>query len=311
MRQYLSLLFLLTIVSGAPVSVSTAEAVVGKSVDERATAVGVPLSAARDAGRSQCSSPEASQKLALEIDQLKLQNQKLTADSSWLNQPWFVALSAFLGALIAAGAAWWAGRRGILGTFDQVVLVKRLEKSQDLVAATKLLALYFPEATLTKDLCQRAGTLLRTCYYSGLGILVSKETRDQYFRLVEALTRAAVADAIDVPALDDYSRWVSESRIEDYRKLLRIEDVDKVIIVNWRFGQTTERGRSVLYKVLKAEPVASEELNLHPEVTTAGQDQIKNAAAAQLFRDFVLLQKVASQLRSVLAQDLRGRRRPA
>jgi hypothetical protein len=310
-RQYLWLAFLLISVSGSPVLVSTAKPGVGAEAGEGANAGGVALSGVPGPGRPQGSSPEASQKLALEIEQLKLQNQKLTADSSSLNQPWFVALSAFLGALIATGGAWWAGRRGRFGTFDQVVLVKRLEKCQDVMATTEPLALYFPEAALTKDLCKRAGTQLRTCYFSGIGIFVSKETRDWYFSLAEALTRAAVADAIDVPALDDYSKWVSESRIDEYRQLLRLEEVDKEIIVDWRFGQTTQRGRSVLYKVLKSEPVTSEELDLHPEVARAREDQLKNIAAAQLFRDFVLLQNVASRLRSALAKDLGGRRRPA
>jgi hypothetical protein len=258
----------------------------------------------------QGSSADALQKQALEIEQLKLQNEKMRRDSSRLNQPWVVPLSAFLGALIATGGAWWAARKSRLGTFDQAVLEKRLEKYQEIVAATKPLALYFPETTLTKLLCKEAGEQLRACYFSGIGVYLSEEARNSYFRLVEALTRAADADAIDVPALNDYPQWVSGSRIDEYRKLLNLslKHASKEIIAAWRFGQTTERGRPILYRVLRSEPVAEEDLAPHSGI--AGAAHPKTAAAAHLFRDFVLLQLVSSRLRTALADDLGGRHRP-
>jgi hypothetical protein len=310
MRQSLSLSLLLAIITCAPGVVSKVEAGGERAGNGGTTSDGASLSAAHNPPLLQSSNTDALQKQALEIEQLQLKNEKMRRESSWLNQPWVVPLSAFMGALIATGGAWWVARKSRLGTFDQAVLEKRLEKYEEIVAATKPLALYFPETMLTKLLCKEAGERLRASYFSGIGIYLSEEARDRYFRLVEALTRAAAADVIDVPATEDYPHWVNESRIDEYRELLNLSltPVSKGLIAAWRFGQTTERGREILYRVLRSEPVADEDLAPHSEIASATHSQ--TAAAAHLFRDFVLLQLVSSRLRTALAADLGGRHRP-
>lgn len=262
---------------------------------------------------------EATDKSAPENQHLQLENRKLTLEieklrdeaASPLNQSWVAPLSALLGGTIASGLAWWVARRGRLGSFDQELLVKRLERYPALVAATESLALYFQPGAFAAKACRESGEKLRTCYFSGTGILISEESRDCYFRLMEALTLAADAEFLDMPAITDYRPWISEQLIGEYRHALGLEVVSAQVIASWSFGQTAARGRQILYRLLNSETILVADLDRHPEIASAEEGRRRQVAAAHLFRDFVLLQFASSQLRTALAEDLRGRRRPA
>jgi hypothetical protein len=174
------------------------------------------------------------------------------------------------------------------------------------------LALYFPESSLTQARCREAGEQLRRSFFSGTGILLSHEARKRYFRLLTALRGAATAKALDVPTLDDYLHWVSADQVEQYRNVLDLGDPDDGLVRNWNFGETTERSRPVLYDLLRdKESPHREALGRHQRLTSLPPEERQTAAAALLFRDYILLQLLTSRLRTALGDDLRGRRRPA
>lgn len=269
---------------------------------------------------AQCLLGDESKKLKLEIEKLELENVKLREDrASWLNTPWLAALSAFMGGLVATGAALWAARRSRLGTFDQAVLEKRLETHGSLVDATEPLALYFPTCVLSPAKCKEVGDKLRACYFSGTGVLLSEDARDRYFTLAQALTSAAVAKEIDVPSLDDYPQWISKEQIDEYRVLLGLQGENEELndealracVEGWCYGKTAAAGWQGLRMFLRERQGNSSNLPCAPEVELVKKGKQRPYAAALLFQDFVLLQTLTSRLRTALTEDIRGRRRPA
>jgi hypothetical protein len=113
-------------------------------------------------------------------------------------------------------------------------------------------------------------------YFGDGGLLLSTDARDAYFTLARALTRASLAEELRVPLFPRDAALVSAAQLDDYRcQLARRYDLDNVEL--WRFdGPASEAD-----------------------------------TAAERFRDFVMLQSLSSALRTSLATDLRGRRRPA
>jgi len=257
--------------------------------------------------------PEDQEKRALELTQLRLENERLSLENKRLpletrkltreSDEWWLTLLpapavAFLGVILSVFVAWITARRARWGTFDLAVLEKRLDSYPDLVTAAKYLALYFPESPVTPATCKAAGDALRTCFFGGAGILISKDSRDRYFTLIEALALAANAtSALDVPNVDDYGEWVNESMIDRYRKHLDLDDPgrDRKRVRDWKFGAAKEM-RADLEDWLRQRKALNEEAVRR---------------IADLFRDFVLLQTLASRLRTALTADIGGRRRPA
>ena len=245
-----------------------------------AASVSPPLGAAPavDAAKQQLETV----KLAEEIKKLRLETEKLAEErASWLQGPWVSLLPAPLVALLGVAAsalvAWVTARRARFGAFDVVVLEQRLTCYRRLVAATEIMALYFPSVGVSPTSCREAGESLRATYFTGAGILLSRESRDQYFLFVRALTRAAAAERLAVPRTTaDYRSWISEPSLNMYRSDLKLNDPTRAIIDDWEFG-------------------------------VAAPD---DATPSRRFRDFVLLQKLASSLRTALSNDIRGRRRP-
>jgi hypothetical protein len=101
--------------------------------------------------------------------------------------------------------------------------------------------------------------------------------RNSYFVLVAALTRAATAPRLAVPITRaDYTQWISAPMIDEYREHLERNAPNFRNADKWEFG-----------------------------ADTAGAPDV-----ARRFQDFVMLQALASDLRTALAQDIGGRRRP-
>lgn len=231
------------------------------------------------------------QKLQLEIDSLK----RAEAVPLWLSVGGSLVTGMLIG-LVSAGSAFYAAYRGRLTTvelaneelharidlahreriaaLDRTVHEKRLEAYTGLVAATEPLALLFPPAAmLSPCICEGMGNRLRAWYFQQGGLLMTKESRQAYFALGRALTRAARADRLAAPHFPADSLRVSVELVDQYRDTLgtRLDDVE-----GWQFG-----------------------------ITAAD-----SAPAAERFRDYVFLQRLSSRLRSVLANDMESRRPP-
>jgi hypothetical protein len=231
-------------------------------------------------------------RLQLEIEKLELENAKLKLEAEqlpwlrgWLPAPWIAPAVALAGVLVSAVVsilvAWLTARRTRWGTFDLALVEQRLERYPELVAAAEFLALYFPQNMVSKEECKQAGNKLRTSYLGGTGILLSKQARDKYFMLADTLTRASKAQKLNVPKIEDYPEWISQSKIKQYSKKLHVYQPKATHVRTWEFGKIPQK------------------------MSDKAVDQ-----AAEKFRDFVLLQVLASRLRTELTKDLGGRRRP-
>jgi hypothetical protein len=217
-------------------------------------------------------------KLDLEMEKLREEIVKLKFETS---RPWLALVPgpivAFTGIAASAFVAWVTARRTRWSAFDLALYTKRLEHYPSLVAATEPMALYFPRVRLSPASCAAAGDELRAAYFGGAGILISKEVRNTYFDLVAALTRAAAAPRLAAPTTRaDYTRWISAPMIDGYRKRLKESEPRFRNATTWEFGADTAEA---------------------PDV-------------ARRFQDFVVLQALASDLRTALTQDIGGRRRP-
>lgn len=207
------------------------------------------------------------QKLRLEVKQLSEHRHEVPG--------WLTAVLGLLAGIAGTAATVWGARRARRGALDQSVHEKRLELYPNLVNAAADLALYFPPTrSIDQNECRAMGRALRAWYFEGGGLLMSAETRKAYFALARALTRASLAEGLNVPVFPKDAESISDNKIDEYRHDLAAFDLDDV--ERWSFGGS------------KSEP----------------------GKAALRFKDFVFLQKLGSTLRSSLCEDLHSRRRP-
>jgi hypothetical protein len=210
----------------------------------------------------------------LELQKLRLEVKKLSEDRHQV-PGW---LTAVLGVLVGAAgtaATIWGAQRARRGALDQSVHEKRLELYPDLVNAAADLALYFPPGkSIDQNECRAMGRALRAWYFEGGGLLMSAETREAYFALARALTRASLAEDLSVPLFPKDAESISEKKVDEYRKELAAFNLDDV--ENWSFGGSKSKVEKPGFR----------------------------------FKDFVFLQKLSSTLRSRLCEDLHSRRRP-
>lgn len=191
---------------------------------------------------------------------------------------WLTALLGFLGGAATTLVSVWGARRARLGELDQAVHERRLDLYPRLVACASRLAVYFPRAAtdnqpLSPQDCAEMGRSMSRWYFGGGGLLLSEQARDAYFNLMRALTLASLEKTLRVPMLPDDARLLSVGSVDEYRRrIVNLHDVE-----NWKFG-----GAAAPH-----DP---------PEVR---------------FGDYVFLQRLSSEVRSALAGDIRGRRRPA
>jgi hypothetical protein len=220
-----------------------------------------------------------SQKLQFEVDKLQLEVRKLQKDNTEF-PGWVTAtIAGVLGGLLGTFATIWIARKTRIGDIDKAVHTKRLESYPKLVWAGAPLAVYFPHAKEATSIgpgeCQKIGENMSKWYFSGGGLLLSVEARNAYFRLARALTRAAKAERLSSPTFSEHAELISVEQLRQYRELIRRNnDLDDV--ENWQFGA-----------------------------------KLDDKIPANLFRDYVFLQELTSKLRTELAEDLRGRRRPS
>ena len=212
------------------------------------------------------------------LDREKLQAEILNLRAQRFSNLTVGALSIVV-AIAGAVTSFWVGRRALVGALDQSVHEQRLKVYPGLVKTVAPLALYFPEqgsgaAKIGPAECAAMGRAVSRWYFSGGGLLLSESSRNAYFALMRALTRASLAAEISAPSYPHDALEISLEKVDQYRKQLskrfRLDDVD-----GWLFGGTA------------AAP------GLSPE---------------ERFKDYLFLQRLASTLRTTLATDLRSRR---
>jgi hypothetical protein len=237
-----------------------------------------------------------------------LENRKLTLEVKALESrplPWLPswvvgAVGAVLGVLIPAMLAVYLSHRDRLAQLKQAVHEKRLASYPKVVTAAKPLALYFSpfEESTAVDIRQelkKMGVTMRTWYLEGGGLLLSEEARDAYFLLARALTRACAAQGkLRFPESGDWLE-VSREKLRRYEKELELPKVTALLA--W---QKTHDGKR--HKPKSVEQWSFAEIPPY---------RIKPECPASKFSDFVYLQRLASHLRTELAQDLHVRRKPA
>ena len=196
---------------------------------------------------------------------------------------WTGVITSIVGGAVAGVAALLLSYANRFREFDQSVHDLRLRAYPKLVKATAPLALYFNSThTLTKVEIDRIGKGMSEWYFNTGGLLLSSKSRDAYFLLTRALTRAPEGISLGAPVFPRDADKIDDKQVREYRKRLGLPgdptawtdaQWDK-IVEDWKFG---------------------------------GQGGTSNA---RKFGDFVLFQSLSSRLRTALAEDLRGRIAP-
>ena len=197
-----------------------------------------------------------------------------------------------------------------LHELDQAVHGKRLELYPKLTKAAEPLAIYFPpgEAAtvkkITPHVCAEMGRVMSKWYFGQGGLLLSGESRDSYFNLARALTRASKEQQLMVPEFPENANDISKEMLENYRQQLKIRSYDQkkyecskerkkrdlAEVENWRFGGETAV--------------------TDPPKQLSSEDK-EESQLDQKFKDYVFLQQLSSLLRTALTEDIGSRRRPA
>lgn len=209
------------------------------------------------------------------------------------------AVVAAIAAIIGAWTSWRTASRARRATYDHAVVEKRLEKYGQLVEATSPFAIYFPSKQLDAAQCQSVGEELRKNYFSGTGIIFSPESRDMYMSLVFAVTKAAAATSLNVPTLDSYADSINLEVLADCQTCLGLTQADHrswhKVIDGWEFGLAAPM--DVTARRSDEDRGDHRECRLSPHFVHS-------------IRDYVLLQRLTSLLRTELADDIVSRRRP-
>ena len=141
---------------------------------------------------------------------------------------------------------------------------------------------------LTKDDCVRMGGQLSSWYFSAGGLLMTEASRDSYFTLMEALRRAATAPGeLAVQTVGQHAQRISLTMITDYRQRL------------------AKKPYPIFEKLEAKQPIKPADLDRWEFGQMAMGDD------AEQFKDFVLIQALASRFRTSLTDDIGSRKPPA
>jgi len=214
---------------------------------------------------------------------------------------------AFLGgifvSILGAIVSIFIARRQLIGALDQSVHEARLKAYPKLVQATAKLAIYFPDDLLGGSInykdCEAMGRALSTWYFQHGGLLLTKESRDAYFLLAMALTKASKADPLCVPRFPNDAEVLNKEKIGEYRKCLsnhydglRVDNTLKSDdVVNWNFGDNKYN-------------------HSNPNENSCNPQACPTQANSLRFKDYLFLQQISSTLRTQLTNDLGSRRPP-
>lgn len=151
---------------------------------------------------------------------------------------------------------------------------------------------------LGKEDCGRLGHKLSAWYFGAGGLLMTEDARDTYFALMEALRMAALAEEeLAVPTVGEHAKVISLASISKYSKSLAEKS-----------GQSQKHP---LFEKLEAKQLVKDshlkDWKFGPSETISDNAERRKAEAV---KDFVLIQKLASQFRTALTEDIRSRRAP-
>ena len=140
---------------------------------------------------------------------------------------------------------------------------------------------------LARTDCEMMGEQLSSWYFGKGGLMMTTDSRNAYFSLMEALRRAAIApDELASQTVGEHRDVISEKLVDGYRdelakkypvfqELKDKEPNQRIDAGDWQFG---------------------------PSGTASGN--------AERFKDFVLIQKLASRFRTTLTNDIGSRKAP-
>lgn len=268
----------------------------GRRTGRRLLAAGVCLmlagiaAQAQDGGLTSTQATEA--KTELEIDKLEWETGVGRI---------FTIATPLLVVLVAGGLAAFFDRRLKAAELRFTELTAaRQEAYAEAFSHLKPTALFYPPAArakygrdpdperpiLTPQDCATMGVALADWYFGTGGVLMSERARDAYFALAHALTRASDAEALHSPKVSNAKFLVDIPDLEKRRKDLGI-DIRAMLGTN-----TAARGK----RPGSRGPGASVE-----------DWAFNSAEKGDSWRDFILIQSLASAFRTRLTDDIESR----
>ena len=135
------------------------------------------------------------------------------------------------------------------------------------------------------------GAQLSEWYFGAGGLLLSEEARTTYFALMEGLRLAVAAKHEPVTGtIGDHRLEMSAMLIKKYRREL---------------ANAKAAAHPVFVKLDNLEPVKDDNLACYKFGVP-----LDGASTAKKFKDFVLIQQLASRFRTALTEDIRSRKAP-
>jgi hypothetical protein len=266
------------------------------------------------------------EKTALEIDKLRKEIAHLEqpAEKAGFDWAWWLATG---GSFVAGSISAWAALRQRQGATDHPVHEKRLAIYPELVKITAPMAVYFPDTdkkvsvTLVPAKCADMGKALSEWYFGGGGMMMSVEAREAYFRLSHALTLASKSKTLLAPVFPRDSEKVNAKALDLYRSSLFKEIAEGLAKIAPKKTFVQRFAESIVAKLAyrKGDKLRQTQalalasigaIEMWKFGGTAGANIESAAEPHQRFRDYVFLQNLSSKLRTALAADIRGRRRP-
>jgi len=250
--------------------------------------VGLALSWLQSATANEKPGGVDGRKAELEVQKLQLEVAQLKREHRWSFSGPLGLVTGLITGVITTAATILVARQARQGGKDQAVHEKRLELYPRLVKAASRLAIYFPDdnpigkASIEPNDCRAMGRAMSQWYFEAGGLLLSVDSRDAYFKLARALTRASLAQTLKVPTFPDDAENICDAKVLSYQDKLKDLDLDLDDVEKWVFGSPA------------SEKEAPARGPLHQE-----------------FKDYVFLQRLSSQLRTKLTIDLNSRLPPS
>ena len=140
---------------------------------------------------------------------------------------------------------------------------------------------------LARTDCEMMGEQLSSWYFGKGGLMMTTDSRNAYFSLMEALRRAAIApDELASQTVGEHRDVISEKLVDGYR-----DELAKKYPVFQELKDKTPDQR-----------IDAGDWQFGPSGTASGN--------AERFKDFVLIQKLASRFRTTLTNDIGSRKAP-
>jgi hypothetical protein len=192
------------------------------------------------------------------------------------------ALSVFGGAIGAAVTYWFWLRQQIQEirrAYDQEVHSARMTAYAGLWKEFQPLAVYAPDEDVSYARIRILGVALRTWYFGQGGLLLTERARDAYFLVQDAIDRVGEQDPAEELVRPSATHW-TRTRLDEARARLHLAPL---------YGAGASAAARATWHDTIAATIGGWSFGVAPN------------------DDFVLLQFLASSLRTLLARDIRAR----